>query len=370
MNILHLRSSEFFGGPERAILGQCRTMTDAAFICASFVRRGEDNPFLAKARQYGLETAAIAESFAGDWRVIGRLQSLIKEKAIDLIVSHDYKGNFFGRKAARQCRIAHIAHFRGITREDKKVQLYNFIDKHTLRKLPCVLTVSQKSKNILEKMGVESGKIQVVFNAIESSKLAEPTFMREIDSSRPFRFIAAGRLSHEKGYDVLLRACALVKNAFTNFRVDIYGHGPEEANLKSMTDSLNLKEFIYFKGFVDDVLPVLKAADALVLPSRSEGMPNIVLEAWSQKLGVVSTAVGGVPEMIINDTGGLTCPPENPAALSEIMLRAIKHPNETIKFGTDGYHLVQTAYTFERQAEILRKIYQGQIENAKVMVSE
>lgn len=370
MNILHLRSSEFFGGPERAILGQCRTMSDVNFTCASFVRGGQDNPFLAKARQYGLETVAIPESFAGDFRVIGKLRTLITNKKIDMVVSHDYKGNLFGRMTTGKYRIAHIAHFRGITKEDKKVRLYNFIDKYTLRKLACILTVSNKSKKILEAMGVAPDIIHVVFNAVESSKLSDESFVRIIDASRPFKFVAAGRLSHEKGYDILLRACAQVKTSNGNFIVDIYGHGPEEANLKSMLTSFNLDKIVNLKGFVDDVLPVLKKADALVLPSRSEGMPNIVLEAWSQKLAVVATEVGGVPEMIVDRFGGWTCPAENPEALAAIMLQAMKDPLATIKSGEDGYRLVQTKYTFERQAEILREIYHAQVQFTKGLAAK
>jgi len=365
MNVMHLRSSEFFGGPERAILGQCRTMTDVDFVCASFIRGGQDNPFLQKAKDYGLKTEAITEGFAGDFRVVGKLKALIEKYKIDLIVSHDYKGNFFGRRVAAQCKIAHIAHFRGITLEDKKVRLYNYIDKTTLRKLLCVLTVSNKSKAILEDMGVDGNRIKVVFNAVESKKLVDQTFARTIDQSKPFLFVAAGRLSHEKGYDILLQACSQLKSSVDNFKVDIYGHGPEETPLKTMREELGLAGVVEFKGFVDDVLPVLKNADALVLPSRSEGMPNIILEAWSQKLGVVSTAVGGVPEMIIDSVGGLICQSEDPAALSELMLRVIQKPDDAVKFGEDGNNLVKTKYTFERQAEILREIYGAQIKRDK-----
>ena len=368
MNVMHLRSSEFFGGPERAILGQCRTMTDVDFVCASFVREGQDNPFLEKAKEYGLKTEAIPESFAGDFRVVGKLKALIEKYKIDLIVSHDYKGNFFGRKAAARCKIAHIAHFRGITREDKKVRLYNYIDKATLRKLMCVLTVSRKSKAILEDLGVDGNKIKVVFNAVESSKLVDQTFTRTIDKSKPFVFVAAGRLSHEKGYDILLQACSQLKSSVNNFRVGIYGHGPEENHLKTMVEELGLAGVVEFKGFVDDVLPVLKNADALVLPSRSEGMPNIVLEAWSQKLAVVSTAVGGVPEMIVDSVGGLICQSEDPAALSEIMMQVVQKPDDAIGFGEEGYDLVKSQYTFDRQAEILRDIYHTQIERIKGIV--
>lgn len=370
MNIMHLRSSEFFGGPERAILGQCRCMIDMNFVCASFVRQGSNNPFLEKAEKYGLETFAISEAFAGDFRVVKHLRKFVREHNINLIVSHDYKGNLFGRKAARKEKIGHIAHFRGLTSEDSKVKLYNFIDRQTLSKLPCVMTVSHKSKKILENMGISGNRVTVIFNAIESGKLVEESFSRKIDDSEPFKFIAAGRLSYEKGYDVLLEAAAIVKKTTGKFTIDIYGHGPEDEKLNEISTRLDLKENVFFKGFVDDVLPVLKAADCLVLPSRSEGMPNILLEAWSQKLGVVSTSVGGVPEMIIDNVGGLICEPEKPEELADIMIKAIKDLPGTIKAGEDGYNLVRNQYTFEKQAELLREIYADHVKQVNKRYSK
>ncbi len=359
LKIIHLRSAEFFGGPERAIIGQSRSQADVNFVCASFVRGDGENTFLQRAQEAGLKTARIQDAFAGDFRVVGQIRRLVSEHRADILVCHDYKANFFGRLALKGTSVRQISHFRGKTDEDFKVRLYNFINSRLLRKVSTVLAVSEKSASFLRQLGVPASVIHVVPNAIEDAKLVAPDFRKKAQEDRPRRIIAAGRMSYEKGYDVLLDAVALVKEKAPPFIVQIYGFGPEQQNLQNQARRLGITDSIVFEGFADNMLPLFKESDFLVLPSRSEGMPNVILESWSQKLGVVSTTVGGVPEMIEHQVSGLLAAPEKPELLAEQVLYALTHPCDTIKYGEAGYELVRSKYCYAKQAELLGKIYRN-----------
>ncbi len=361
MRIIHLRSSEFFGGPERAILGQCRAMTDCSFVCASFVRGDAPGEFLNRAKSAGIETAAIAERFTGDFKTVGQLRSLIRRHQAQLVVCHDYKANFFAHYAVRGTDAKRVAHFRGETREDAKVRFYNWIHKLMLRRTDLVLTVSETTASILTAMGVQRDHIKVVFNAIEDEKLAPAEFERSLVEDRPMLIVAAGRLSHEKGYDVLIEALTRISSS-RKYVVEIYGHGPERTRLEQQIQRCGLEGKVRLMGFVDDVLPLLQKADLMVLPSRSEGMPNILLEAWSQKLGAVCTSVGGVPEMIDHGVHGLLAPPEDSQALAIQLSRALEHPEQVVTWGEAGYERVKKMYTYRGQAELLRGIYRQAID--------
>jgi glycosyltransferase involved in cell wall biosynthesis len=361
--IIHLRSAEFFGGPERAILGQCRVIKEFDFVCASFVRGNAPSRFLEEARTVGIETAKIHDSFAGDFRVVGQIKKLMAQKKAAILVCHDYKANFFGRMALKNSSVKQIAHFRGYTTEDRKVRLYNFINAMLLRRMSIVLAVSEKSASLLREMGVLAKAIEVVPNAIEAEKLAPADFKRTINARKPIKAVAAGRLSYEKGCDVLLKAIARIRDDAPAFGVDIYGRGPEEKKLKHMARALNVEKVVSFRGFIDNILPVLRESDFLILPSRSEGMPNILLEAWSQKLGVLSTVVGGVPEMIEHEVSGLLAPPNDPETLAEQLLFALDNPGKMIAYGERGYELVRDRYNYHRQAGILKRIYSETIKD-------
>ncbi len=357
MKILHLRASEFFGGPERAIIGQCLSLKGFDFLCGSFIRKGARNDFLNKCRGVGLKTVEISESFPGDIRVIKQIRKIISDNNISLVITHDYKSNFYCHRAIKGIDVKQISHFRGRTTEDTKVKLYNFIDWQILRKIPKIITVSDASKKLLVSKGVRPERIHVVFNAINCDNFtAEDTDNR--DTGGRLKMVAAGRLSYEKGYDILLKALAAIRGETAEFELSIYGHGPEEAKLRDMTDRLGLADMVRFCGFVDNIIPVFRDSDLLVLPSRSEGMPNVILEAWSQRLPVLAAAVGAVPDMLgNNDEYGLVVQPDNVESLAHRLIFALKNRKELKILGQRGFEKVRREYSFEKQAELLQAIY-------------
>jgi glycosyltransferase involved in cell wall biosynthesis len=91
--------------------------------------------------------------------------------------------------------------------------------------------------------------------------------------------------------------------------------------LLGLRAKLGLDDVVGFRPSTPDVRSVYAALDALVIPSRSEGLPNVLLEALAEDLPVVATAVGGVPEVIQHSMAGLVVPPEDPAALADAMIR-------------------------------------------------
>jgi len=357
MKVLHLRSSEFFGGPERAILGQCRHLKSFRGQVASFVRRGKENRFLDTCRAEGVDAWSIPEAFPGDFRTIAHIRRLLDRENVDIIVTHDYKSNFYGFFAVRGGRCRQVAHFRGRTAEDLKVKVYNSIDWIILRKIGRIFVVSEHSRRQLEARGIRPRVIRVVFNAIDcqGAEIGRPAESTADD--RSLNVVAAGRLSYEKGLDILLKAVPLVDTKARPFQVEIYGHGPEKGRLRKMAAALNVSGKVVFRGFVDDIKPIFRQADWLVLPSRSEGMPNVILEAWSQKLAVLATAVGGVPEMIEDGINGLLVPPENPRALADKLISAMSDPEIRITCGENGWRTARDHYNYEKQARLLEELY-------------
>jgi glycosyltransferase involved in cell wall biosynthesis len=120
-----------------------------------------------------------------------------------------------------------------------------------------------------------------------------------------------------------------------------------------------LGDIVSFCGFVDDILPIFREIDFMVMPSRSEGMPVVILEAWSQQVGVLATSVGGIPEMIKSGQSGLLVPPENVAELSDKLLWALNHRDRMDQFGRAGFELVKEKYTYPVQAARLAAVYSG-----------
>ena len=157
-----------------------------------------------------------------------QLKTMIKENQIDLIISHDYKANFYAFFANRSIKLPHIGYYHGRTDENFKVKLYNFIDSKILARLPKILTVSKATSLYLIEKGVTKEDIEIVYNAIEihkdhlpKGKLADVYLIVGI----------IGRLSHEKGVHVFLEALASIKDQIPTTKFWIFGDGPDEKNL-------------------------------------------------------------------------------------------------------------------------------------------
>jgi glycosyltransferase involved in cell wall biosynthesis len=142
-----------------------------------------------------------------------------------------------------------------------------------------------------------------------------------VEISRPF-ILAAGRLVHQKGFDVLIRAFALVVEAGADLRLVIAGDGPQARELRDLVAELRLEGRVIFPGTVTGLQALMRNADAFVLSSRYEGFPNVLLEALACRATVVATDCPGGPREILRDGEfGLLVPSEDPTALAAALRR-------------------------------------------------
>jgi len=357
MRILHVRSSEFLGSAERLIIGQIKQLTEFDFCCATFGGRDNSQPFRIACRQSGIETIPIKEAFSGDWRVIRQLRREIDSRQIDILVTHDYKSNFFGYFAAKDSSAKQIAVFHGVTWDNRKVTVYNWIDRRILRRVRRIIAVSKATAEYLLSIGIEQQRISVVPNAIEERLLKARSSERQ--HADYIRVVAAGRFSFEKGFDMLLEAVARLRDRAPRFRIYLYGAGPEEARLRKLVADRRLEEIVEFGGLVGNLPELFDDMDLMVMPSRSEGMPVVLLEAWARQLPVIATAVGGVPELIEDGRNGLLIEPLSVDHLVERLGYALDNPDQLRLFGQKGYQLVMERYTFRSQAPLLADIYRS-----------
>ena len=135
-----------------------------------------------------------------------------------------------------------------------------------------------------------------------------------------FLWLGVGRLVPQKAWPDLLQAFAMTDPASVPGRLVIAGEGPEARNLADLVELLGLSRRVQLLGSRHDVTDLMAAADALVLPSAYEGLPNVVLEAMAAGLPVVATRVGGVPELV-DESVGLVVPARRPTDLARAMRR-------------------------------------------------
>ncbi len=167
-----------------------------------------------------------------------------------------------------------------------------------------------------------------------------------------------GRLETRKGTAVLLEAAArLVKKELPDLRVVVVGDGPLRDELRALAAQLGIGDRVLMLGDRSDVPDVLAALDVFVLPSRTEGMSNALLEAMAAALPVVATAVGGNPEVVSTETTGVLVPPDDMMSLADAILRLATSPTLAAQLGAAARRHVEERYGARAMVRRLETVY-------------
>jgi glycosyltransferase involved in cell wall biosynthesis len=243
------------------------------------------------------------------------------------------------------------------------VRFYEWLDRLTLPRMDAVVCVSEAQARQVAKTGVRAERLHVIRNAIRAERFA-PTLAsaRGILQSlftRPRSLLigAAGRLSPEKGFDILVEAAAAVVRACPDAGFVLFGDGRRRAALADQIARLGLADHFVLAGFRDDLDGLLTGFDLTVLPSYTEGLPNVVLESFAAGVPVVATAVGGTPEVVEDSVTGYLVPAGQPSPLAERILAMLGSEALRTRMGLSGQRQVREHFTFEAQAHVYRELF-------------
>ncbi|KQV70420.1 glycosyl transferase [Rhizobium sp. Root1220] len=191
------------------------------------------------------------------------------------------------------------------------------------------------------------------------------------DPADPAFILSVGRAVEKKGYDTLLRALALLPGDL-NWRFEHIGGGDELLRLKVLATNLGLADRITWKGALaqEDVLDHYRRADLFALACRiaangdRDGLPNVLVEASSQRLPCISTAVSGVPELLEDGENGLVVPPEEPAALAAALEIAIRDPALRQRLGDAAEARVREHFDYHSSISQLSRLFEQEWQKA------
>jgi len=192
-----------------------------------------------------------------------------------------------------------------------------------------VITVSETNKTHLMKLGIDPSKIQVLINGYDSKKFysIEKNVTRKllgIESDKKI-FLTIGNLEIVKGHEYLIKAFNLIVNEFPDIYLFVIGSGRLYAKTKDLIESLGLEKNISLLGFIrhEEVNEWINACDVFVLPSLDEGSPTVMFEALGCGKPIISTKVGGVPEIITSSNYGLLVEKGNIEGLANALKKSL-----------------------------------------------
>ena len=363
MRIVHLTASALFGGPERQMLGLAAALPpDYASTFLSFSEAGRCRPFLAAAHAAGFDAAELANDTPNLRAAIREITAFLRGNFADVLVTHGYKSNLLGRPAARLAGVPIVSVSRGWTGENLKVWCYEAVDRVHLRLMDRVVCVSAGQAERVRRAGVLPERVRVIRNAARLGAFAEPDLvmrgqLRALAGGNGPIILGAGRLSPEKGFHTLVDAARHLLPNHPSARIIVFGDGPDRLALERRAADYGLSERVRFAGFRTDLDALLPWADVVVLPSLTEGLPNVALEAAAAGVPVVATAVGGTPEVVVNGRTGFLVPPNDPAALAARIGDLLRHADWARAFGAAARRRVEEQFSFEGQARAYQELF-------------
>ena len=244
---------------------------------------------------------------------------------VDVVHTHGYHADVVGILAASGLGRPVVSTAHGFAGGSTRNQVYEWIDRRFLRRADEVVAVSRPLVERLVRSGVDRARIQLIPNGLSTgSSPVGREAARQALGLPPAGLIAGwvGRLSEEKGPDVFVRTVPLLPKAWG---ASIVGSGPMGDRLREEAGALGVADRIQWHGVVPDAGRLLSAFDVLVLSSRTEGTPMVVLEAMAARVPLVVTAVGGVPD-VVNEHEAILVPSNAPEALAAALVNLMDQP--------------------------------------------
>ena len=322
VKVLHVIAPAAVGGLERVVCTLARAQRDAMVdvrIAAIVEPDVRDHPVVAElcqsriavdvvavpARSYLLERRAIA-AICTRWRP-------------DLLHTHGYRTDLIDSPVGARLSIPRVSTFHGFTGGDVRNRLYEWLERRAARGMDAVIAVSRPLRDELAGSGISAQRLHLVPNAHEPRADFLDRAAARSALGLPAEGVAVGwlgRLTNEKGPDVFVDAMGLLRD--DHITASVIGDGAERASLEVRAGGGGK---VRFHGLIANAGRYLRAFDAFVLSSRTEGTPMVLFEAMDAGVPIVATRVGGVPE-VLRPVDALLVDAERPAALADA-IRAV-----------------------------------------------
>jgi len=316
----------------------------------------------------GVRTHVILEAERNPLSILRELSNYFRGTQVDVVHTHKYKDNILAALASIRHRVPYRVRtvhgapepFAGL--QAFKMNVYGLLDGVVNRwAVDRLLAVSFALREpLVERFGID--KVTCIHNAVDVDRIRVTTDLanlrKELGLDRhDFVIGTMGRLHPVKGLDVFLRAARIIKDHGKRAKFIIAGDGPLRDQLQALAQQCGLAHEVMFLGHRSDGNNILGLMDLFVLPSLSEGIPLVLLEAMALARPVVATAVGGIPEVVEHEINGLLVAAGNHDDLAKGCLAVMDNPTLAQELGPAGRRRVEEAFSADVMAENVANVY-------------
>jgi glycosyltransferase involved in cell wall biosynthesis len=322
----------------------------------------------------GLEVVCLNIDFKRGfyWTVVKELRTLMKQRNIQIVRTHEYRANLHGRLAALLAKVPCIV--------GSVHNVYNARDKKLNRRIlnryfgiftDKVVAVSEEvKKEIVRYDSVPENKVAVIYNGVDRKRFMDIDAQSvrsefHIPKSTPV-IGTVGRFFPQKGQKYLLEAVAKVRNKFPHIAVFVIGDGSLKEELQDHTKNLNIEQNIIFTGVRRDIPALLGAMDIFIFPSLWEGFGNALVEAMAAGKPIIATDIPSVREILDSGKSGIVVPPANSEAIARSLELLLSNRALAENLGNAARERALSSFTIDSTVRGYTSLYRSILEQKRI----
>lgn len=361
ISILHVVVPADVGGMQRVVealaVGHRRRGHQVALAGVAMVPGRTEPPWLGALRAADVEVHAVETPGRRYRRERAAIGELCRTLHPDVVHTHGYRPDVVDAPAARRQGVPVVTTVHGFAGGDWKNRIYERLQLRAFRRFDAVVAVSRPLAEQLARAQVPRERIHLVPNAWagKANSLSRAEARRALGAPAEGRLIGwVGRLSREKGPDVLVQALASLDGPPAT--AVMVGDGPELGALRAQAARLGVAGRIVWPGAVADAGRLFAAFDLFVLSSRTEGTPIVLFEAMAAGVPVVAAAVGGVPDVVTDGEATLVLP-DDPRALAAAVQAALGDPARSREWAAAAGRRLATEFALDPWLDRYELVY-------------
>lgn len=364
--ILHIRDSGGLFGGENVILTLAKNLDKSIFNLRLLCMKrsdGRSEAFINAAQRIGLAVDIMEVRGRFDRKAILSLRNYILSHRINLIHTHDFKSDFYGLLSTCSLDVKKISTAHGSTRDSPLKRFYLFFDERIVYPFfDRIIAVSEDLRSQLLGKLISPDKIEVIQNGLDIDLLArkdngvKPELVSSATSGAKV-FAVIGRLYPDKGHIFFIQAFASLAREHQNIIGIIVGDGPEKGNIERQIESFGLGERIQCSGVIEDIKHVYDSIDYLVIPSLTEGLPYVLLEAMASGIPVIATSVGDIPLLVQDGYTGYLVQAGDIEAMTARMRDLITMPEQARLMAERGKKMIEDQYLADCMVRKTEEVY-------------
>lgn len=361
MKVLHLIGGKEIAGSKNHLLSLLQKFHKEEVILGVF----EKGCIYDEAQELGIDVRFLGQQTRYDFSVISKIKNLIEQEGVSILHTHGPRANFYGYFIRKKKRVIWTTTVHSDPRFDfigrgLIGKVFTLLNLTVLKKVDHCFAISERFAKLVKDIGV-NGPITTIYNGISFNENSYSLYqLTDVNVSKDdFILIMVGRLHPIKGHEIVLEAINRLKHVIPSIRLWVVGDGPLREELQQKVKRYQIERHVRFLGYQPEekIHSLLKLSNVFVLASHSESFPLVVLEASRAKIPVISTDVGGVRDLITDQSLGWLIPPNRVDRLEKAIYDAYERKDELDSIGHNLYNKAATKYSVKQLFETVYVAY-------------